>query len=924
MKSENCKFVVFGILLFSILGMTPFVYGGGCLEDPSSGPLFTCSVTGDDLDGDGITDVVDNCPFDFNPDQTDTDGDGVGDACDVCEGDDNIGDSDGDFVCDDLDVCLGDDFTGDSDGDFVCDDLDVCLGDDIFGDSDGDFVCDDLDVCLGDDFTGDSDGDFVCDDNDNCPTTPNPDQTDTDGNGAGDVCQIEQFDIETDSNPNGVIEPLNLPIINPFDTVTIYGVDGVFGNFTAIAKLFDIDGTTELDTPTCANSTNNAVPWIAGSTYPLTLTCKTTGLTLTTAGTYFWDVQVTELSGNYDPAVQEHDGEQDPLEQFVIPEPQQEPGTLKVKKLTDGEDDKFNFLSDVPLLGNFDITTVGGMGMTQQVNASGIFSIDEIVPEGWQLVSSGCDNGDEVDAIEISTGDHVTCTFENEKDVNSFTANTLSSAVGIKQPPVSNPSDFVMINGVDGLWGNFTATAELVGPSGAVGSPTCTGTDGTTYPQTLTCTLTANISELGDYCWNVTITELSSNYDSAAVTLTGSDDAADECFELKNLLGEVDIKPKSDPNSINIKSMGVIPVAILGTSTLNVTDIDVTTLMFENASPTHELTKALGKHITNVNNDNWDDLISHYSQKQTGIQCGDTEATITWELLNGTPMEGTDSINPVPCKSNNSINPPQIQTPGSLLTSDILTDDKGSGGDEHLTRPTFGISHETQETIVDGGFRFNDQIFAIDDNHHTLFAQQSINIGEVNSFEVKIYADKKLKVQEFLFGIPNVGEAHFAELGIEVWYNLNGEIEQVKAIQKSNVIDKETLVATHEKTRCQSADIEKKCDSTIVSMVFLEPLKDDVMAVKAIDYKNRYQITYLNEGIEIAGESLNPMLTSKIPSSLRDEGLILVTQTEKYSDYWIAEDGRLFEMNQFGSFKQVNQTFERLGLTILLQFLFLH
>jgi len=250
--------------------------------------------------------------------------------------------------------------------------------------------------------------------------------------------------------------------------------------------------------------------------------------------------------------------------------------------------------------------------------------------------------------------------------------------------------------------------------------------------------------------------------------------------------------------------------------------------------------------------------------------------------------------------------------PSSPQTSDDLTDDKkGGGGDEHLTRPTFGLSHETFETIVDSGFRFNDQSFTINDNFHTPFAQQTVNIGEVNSFEAKIYADKRIKVQEFLFGIPNVGEAHLAELGIEVWYDYNGEIEEVKAIQKSNVIDKETIVATHEKTKCQSSDIEQKCDVTNVSMVFLEPLKDKVMAVKAIDYKGRYQITYLNEGVEIAGESLNPMQTYLIPSNVRDQGLIKVTQLVKYSPYWQSDDGRTFEMNSFGSFKEINKTFER-------------
>ena len=96
-----------------------------------------------------------------------------------------------------------------------------------------------------------------------------------------------------------------------------------------------------------------------------------------------------------------------------------------------------------------------------------------------------------------------------------------------------------------------------------------------------------------------------------------------------------------------------------------------------------------------------------------------------------------------------------------------------------------------------------------------------------------------------------------------------------------------------------------------MSAVFLEPLKDNVMAIKAMDFKLRDQTTYLNDGFDISGDSLNPMNTMMIPSTVKYEGLIQVTQNEKYSTYWTADDGRLFEMNSFGSFKQINHSFER-------------
>ena len=152
---------------------------------------------------------------------------------------------------------------------------------------------------------------------------------------------------------------------------------------------------------------------------------------------------------------------------------------------------------------------------------------------------------------------------------------------------------------------------------------------------------------------------------------------------------------------------------------------------------------------------------------------------------------------------------------------------------------------------------------------------------------------------------------HLAEMRIEIWYDYAGEIEEVKVLQDSEVIDRASLSITHQKTKCQETDVEAKCDTTFMSAMFLEPLQDNVMAIKAMDFKLRDQTTYLNDGFDISGDSLNPMPTMMIPSPTKGQGLIEVTQNEKYSDYWTCEDGRIFEKNIFGSFKQINYPFER-------------
>lgn len=55
--------------------------GGGSGGSGGGGPVV---VTQGDGDGDGVEELVDNCPGLYNPAQTDIDGDGYGDACDAC------------------------------------------------------------------------------------------------------------------------------------------------------------------------------------------------------------------------------------------------------------------------------------------------------------------------------------------------------------------------------------------------------------------------------------------------------------------------------------------------------------------------------------------------------------------------------------------------------------------------------------------------------------------------------------------------------------------------------------------------------------------------------------------------------------------------------------------------------------------------
>lgn len=127
--------------------------------------------------------------------------------------------------------------------------------------------------------------------------------------------------------------------------------------------------------------------------------------------------------------------------------------------------------------------------------------------------------------------------------------------------------------------------------------------------------------------------------------------------EVINVIGvTIDIKPGSEINSINPRSKGVIPVALLTTDNFDAMSVDPATVEFGangiRTSPAHYA-------VEDINDDGMDDYIFHFRTQQTGIDCDTESATLTGEAIEGF-IDGSDSVRPVACEGANNGMPPGL------------------------------------------------------------------------------------------------------------------------------------------------------------------------------------------------------------------------------------------------------------------------
>jgi uncharacterized protein len=158
-------------------------------------------------------------------------------------------------------------------------------------------------------------------------------------------------------------------------------------------------------------------------------------------------------------------------------------------------------------------------------------------------------------------------------------------------------------------------------------------------------------------------------YDVVHVNSEFSDQASDHdpsvAQFLPVLLIDLDIKPGSDTNPINLDSNGNVPAAILSTASFNATFVDPTAITLAGAPVARQGRGRLMYSFEDVNSDGRLDMVLHFETQQLDLQAGDTAAILLGKLLSGTKIRGIDSV------SLGGSNAPQLIAPanGSTVAS---------------------------------------------------------------------------------------------------------------------------------------------------------------------------------------------------------------------------------------------------------------
>jgi CARDB len=110
----------------------------------------------------------------------------------------------------------------------------------------------------------------------------------------------------------------------------------------------------------------------------------------------------------------------------------------------------------------------------------------------------------------------------------------------------------------------------------------------------------------------------------------------------------IDIKPGSYPNSINLGSNGVVPVAILSSATFDAASVDPLSVTLSSSPIVLRGNGTPSASLQDVNDDGLADLVVQVSTEALQLTTSSTSASLQGRTYGGVAIAGTDDVNIVP------------------------------------------------------------------------------------------------------------------------------------------------------------------------------------------------------------------------------------------------------------------------------------
>ena len=212
--------------------------------------------------------------------------------------------------------------------------------------------------------------------------------------------------------------------------------------------------------------------------------------------------------------------------------------------------------------------------------------------------------------------------------------------------------------------------------------------------------------------------------------------------------------------------------------------------------------------------------------------------------------------------------------------------------------PTFYYSQH--KIIVKDGFVYNNystDVIA----EHTPTPFLITNVNQTNTMKLKVYDNfgtNAIKWIDVGFGIPSMNHPFAkSEATIEIEFS-NNEIVNIEEKDELNLIDFGNITSN----RVNCGHIVTTCLEVIIPHIFRDNFEYNMVVISAEDGDNNVVMNYLNDGIEIHGESINEAPTDRVWMQKylgnTQWDWIDIVRTDRVNDIWTSDDG--FEFTSLG------------------------